>query len=71
MKYSENNQKKYKTEKIKICQKLGWRGERTEFDLLPLVLQANGEPPELFELPKELAMEVHMSHPKFVPIFSF
>lgn len=48
----------------KICQKLGWKGKGTEYDVLPLVLQANGQKPELYELPKELIMEVPLSHPE-------
>ncbi|XP_022086343.1 nitric oxide synthase, brain-like isoform X1 [Acanthaster planci] len=49
----------------KICQKLGWKGSGGRFDILPLVLQANGEDPEWFDIPEECAMEVKLSHPEF------
>jgi len=38
--------------------------ERTEFDVLPLVLQANGGDPELFEVPRDIVLEVEISHPE-------
>lgn len=47
-----------------ICEKLGWKGKRTEFDILPWVLQANGQKPELYEIPKELILEAKLVHPK-------
>ncbi|WAR01184.1 NOS1-like protein [Mya arenaria] len=50
---------------FRVCQKLGWKGKGTRFDVLPLVLQANGHDPELFEIPPELILEVHFKHPKF------
>ena len=37
---------------------------RTEYDVLPLVLQANGGDPELFEIPPELVLEVELTHPE-------
>ena len=49
---------------LKICQKLGWKSKKTSHDVLPLVLSANGQKPEWFEIPKELAMEVQITHPK-------
>lgn len=48
-----------------ICQKLGWRGKGTRFDVLPMVLSANGGPPELFPLPDDLVMRVKIKHPRF------
>ena len=48
-----------------MCQKLGWKSAGTEYDVLPLVLQANGQKPELFDLPKDLIMEVPLSHPEY------
>lgn len=49
----------------KICIKLGWNPPepKSEFDMLPLVLQANGQTPEIFDLPDELKHEVHITHP--------
>ncbi|XP_033627460.1 nitric oxide synthase, brain-like [Asterias rubens] len=49
----------------KICQKIGWKGQGGRFDILPLVLQANGEDPEWFDVPEECAHQVRFSHPEF------
>ncbi|XP_061459466.1 nitric oxide synthase 1 isoform X2 [Rhineura floridana] len=43
----------------------GWKAPRGRFDILPLLLQANGNDPELFEIPPELVLEVPIRHPKF------
>ncbi|PTX58418.1 nitric-oxide synthase [Melghirimyces profundicolus] len=48
-----------------VCEALGWTGERTDFDLLPLVIQVNDRPPKWFEIPKEIVMEVPIRHPEF------
>ncbi|CAL8249021.1 unnamed protein product [Merluccius merluccius] len=48
-----------------ICMQQGWKAPKGRFDVLPLLLQANGNDPELFEIPEDLVLEVHMSHPKF------
>jgi len=47
-----------------ICQKMGWKGKGTRFDVLPLILQANGHDPEMFPIPPELVLEVNLKHPK-------
>ena len=49
-----------------VCLELGWQPpkERTPFDVLPLVLQANGGDPELFDLDQKDVLEVHLTHPK-------
>ncbi|MBB6633728.1 nitric oxide synthase oxygenase [Cohnella thailandensis] len=47
----------------KVCLELGWRGEGTPFDVLPLVIQANGQKPRWFRIPDELVLEVPLSHP--------
>jgi nitric-oxide synthase len=45
---------------------LGWKGgQRTPFDVLPLVIQLPGQRPELFELPGDAVLEVHIRHPQF------
>ncbi|KOB70820.1 Nitric oxide synthase [Operophtera brumata] len=41
----------------RVCEKLGWKPEKTPWDILPLVLQADGKDPEFFELPREIVME--------------
>ncbi|KAL4224321.1 Nitric oxide synthase [Mactra antiquata] len=52
-------------ELTQIAQKLGWKGKGTRFDVLPLILQANGHDPEMFEIPSDLILEVNLKHPKF------
>lgn len=49
----------------KACEQLGWRGERTHFDILPLVIQVDGREPKLFPIPKDIVLEVSIEHPKF------
>ncbi|XP_036849386.2 nitric oxide synthase 1 isoform X2 [Manis javanica] len=48
-----------------ICTQQGWKPPRGRFDVLPLLLQANGNDPELFQIPPELVLEVPIRHPKF------
>ncbi|XP_037113980.1 nitric oxide synthase, brain isoform X1 [Syngnathus acus] len=48
-----------------ICMQLGWNAPKGRFDVLPLLLQANGNDPELFELPEDLVLEVPITHPKY------
>ncbi|RMZ95191.1 nitric oxide inducible, partial [Brachionus plicatilis] len=50
----------------KICEALGWKGKRTEFDALPLVLQVDGKKPDVYEIPPELALQVEIEHPKYI-----
>ena len=47
-----------------LCVQLGWTPKYGLFDVLPLVLQANGADPELFEIPPELILEVQMEPPQ-------
>jgi nitric-oxide synthase len=44
--------------------KLGWQPAGTDFDLLPLVIEAPGEEPQLFELPQDCRQEIRLSHPQ-------
>lgn len=48
-----------------LCMKLGWQGKGTKFDVLPLVLSANGDDPDYFEIPSELVLEVPITHPTY------
>uniref|UniRef100_A0A8C3KKC7 Nitric oxide synthase, inducible n=1 Tax=Calidris pygmaea TaxID=425635 RepID=A0A8C3KKC7_9CHAR len=48
-----------------LCIELGWKPKYGRFDVVPLVLQANGQDPEIFELPPEIVLEVPMEHPKY------
>ncbi|CAM5161012.1 unnamed protein product [Eretmochelys imbricata] len=52
-------------ELTEICIQQGWKAPKGRFDVLPLLLQANGNDPELFEIPPELVLEVLIRHPKF------
>uniref|UniRef100_A0A8C7DQU1 Nitric oxide synthase, inducible n=1 Tax=Oncorhynchus kisutch TaxID=8019 RepID=A0A8C7DQU1_ONCKI len=47
-----------------ICIQLGWKPQYGLFDVLPLVLQVNGEDPDLYEIPPHLILEVSMEHPQ-------
>lgn len=49
----------------KACLELGWRGENTHFDLLPLVIQVNGKKPVWMQIPKNIVQEVPIEHPKY------
>lgn len=46
----------------KQCEKLGFVGEKTNFDLLPLIIQIDGQMPKIFELPKEDILEIPLAH---------
>lgn len=46
--------------------KLGWPGgQRTRFDILPLIIQLPGKEPRWFEIPPEIVLEVPISHPRY------
>jgi nitric-oxide synthase len=47
----------------RVCEDLGWRGKGTAFDVLPLVIQVNGEKPSWFSIPDDLVLEVEIRHP--------
>ncbi|UYO05307.1 nitric oxide synthase oxygenase [Paenibacillus sp. PSB04] len=53
----------------RLCKKLGWTGEGTPYDVLPLVIQGGKGGPELFPIPPELVMEVPITHPD-MPAFA-
>lgn len=48
----------------RTCLALGWSGEGTAFDLLPVVIQVPERSPELFELEPGDALEVEIEHPE-------
>ena len=52
-----------------FCQELGWQGEGTNFDVLPLVFSIDGKAPIYKEIPKEEVKEVSIEHPEY-PISS-
>lgn len=47
----------------KKCESLGWQGAHTSFDVLPLIIQQDGQAPRLYSLPNDLVKEVPLSHP--------
>src|SRR6266540_1728046 len=50
------------TERVR---RLGWAGGGGRFDVLPLVVQAPGQAPRLYELPADVVHQVPLSHPRF------
>ncbi|MFB6731778.1 nitric oxide synthase oxygenase [Bacillus mobilis] len=52
-----------------FCQELGWQGEGTNFDVLPLVFSVDGKEPVYKEIPKKEVKEVPIEHPEY-PILS-
>lgn len=52
-------------ELTKVCQSMGWKGLGTPFDILPLIIKRPKQPPKLFELPKQIVMEVPITHPDY------
>ena len=47
------------------CKDLGWKGNNTAFDLLPIVVQENGQQPEWHSLNPSLVLEVAIEHPEY------
>lgn len=52
-----------------FCQELGWQGEGTHYDVLPLVFSVDGKEPVYREIPKKEVKEVPIEHPEY-PISS-
>ena len=50
---------------FQLVQKLGWKGKGGRFDILPWLLQANGEDPVLYSVPEHLVLEVQIEHPRY------
>lgn len=48
----------------KKCMELGWRGQGTAFDILPIVIEEEGRGVKYFELPKQAVLEVDIKHPE-------
>jgi nitric-oxide synthase, bacterial len=44
---------------------LGWTGNGSPFDVLPLVIQAPGDRPRWYEIPRDAVLEVPITHPDF------
>lgn len=47
------------------AERLGWRGLRTAFDILPLIIQIENRPPKWFRIPPEAVLEVPIHHPEY------
>ncbi|MEU2104445.1 nitric oxide synthase oxygenase [Nocardia sp. NPDC019255] len=52
-------------ELTELAMELGWRSAGTPFDILPLLISTPDEPIRWFDIPPELAREVHLEHPEF------
>lgn len=52
----------------KMCEEMGWKGERTNFDVLPLVFQIGDAPPVWHQIPDELVKEIPITHPEYKAI---
>lgn len=52
-------------EMTELCQRFGWQGQGTPFDVLPLIIQMPGQHPRCFELPKDVVLEVPIAHPEY------
>lgn len=51
-------------ELTKAAMSLGWQGEGTPYDVLPLIIQAQGQAPEWYTVPREEIVEVMIEHPE-------
>jgi nitric-oxide synthase len=49
----------------RLAQSLGWSGEGTSWDVLPLLVQEAGSPVRWFEVPRDAVLEVPITHPEF------
>lgn len=43
---------------------LGWQGAGSPYDVLPLIIQAQGQAPEWYVVPEEEIVEVLIEHPE-------
>jgi nitric-oxide synthase len=50
----------------KLCKQWGWTGNGGEYDILPLVVQANGELPTWRKLKQESVLEINLAHPEYI-----
>lgn len=46
----------------KLCESLGWQGEGSDYDILPLVIQVGDNEPHIKEIPADLIKEVRIEH---------
>ena len=46
-----------------LVRRLGWRDPEGSFDILPWVIHAADDKPQLFDVPRDLVLEVTITHP--------
>ncbi|MEK4276828.1 nitric oxide synthase oxygenase [Paenibacillus sp. FSL R7-0026] len=51
-------------ELTKAAMSLGWQGAGSSYDVLPLIIQAQGQAPEWYVVPEEEIVEVLIEHPE-------
>ncbi|MEC0125686.1 nitric oxide synthase oxygenase [Paenibacillus pabuli] len=51
-------------ELTKLAMSFGWQGEGTPYDVLPLIIQAQGQAPKWYSVPEEDIVEVRIEHPE-------
>ncbi|WP_088042978.1 nitric oxide synthase oxygenase [Bacillus sp. EAC] len=49
----------------KECESLGWGGNKTNFDYLPIVFSIDGKNPKWFSIPNESILDVPIEHPDY------
>ncbi|WP_082772275.1 nitric oxide synthase oxygenase [Actinoplanes sp. TFC3] len=47
-----------------VVRRLGWQAPGGPFDVLPLVIDTPDDKPQLFDVPRELVLEVELTHPE-------
>lgn len=52
-------------ELTRMAMGLGWRGAGGSFDVLPLIISVDGNPPEIFDVPADHVLEVPIRHPRY------
>lgn len=53
------------TEFTNYCLSRGWEPPRTDFDILPHVIQVGDDEPAIFEVPDSVVEEVELTHPDY------
>ena len=48
-----------------LAHRVGWAGPGDRFDVLPLIIQAAGEEPQIFAIPPDAVLEVPLTHPSY------
>jgi nitric-oxide synthase len=51
-----------------LVRRMGWQAPEGPFDILPLVIQTADDKPQLFDLPRDLVLEVPITHPEHAKI---